>query len=82
MTLVAAGLIALLVTIALYAVLCRSVIAAIVSVGVFSFVVSVIFVALQAPDVAMTQAVVGAGLTTAFFIIALDKIGTHDKEDD
>ncbi|TVQ26725.1 MAG: DUF4040 domain-containing protein [Spirochaetaceae bacterium] len=74
------GLVILLVVIAIYAVLSKSVVAAIVAVGVFSFVVSVIFVVLQAPDVAMTQAVVGAGLTTAFFVIALDKTNTDDTE--
>ncbi len=74
------GLVILLVVIAIYAVLSRSLVAAIVAVGVFSFVVSVIFVVLQAPDVAMTQAVVGAGLTTAFFVIALDKTNTDDTE--
>ncbi len=74
------GLVVLLVVIAVYAVVCKSLVAAIVAVGVFSFVVSVIFVVLQAPDVAMTQAVVGAGLTTAFFVIALDKTNTDDTE--
>lgn len=74
------GLVLLLVVIALYAVLCRSLVAAIVAVGVFSFVVSVLFVVLKAPDVAMTQAVVGAGLTTAFFVIALDKTDDDDTE--
>ena len=81
MSWVTLALVTLLVVIAFYAVICRSVIAAIVAVGVFSFVVSAIFVALRAPDVAMTQAVVGAGLTTAFFVIALDKTEATDDEE-
>lgn len=35
---------------------------------------------LRAPDVAMTEAVIGAGLTTAFLVIALDKTWNLDGD--
>jgi len=34
---------------------------------------------LQAPDVAMTEAAVGAGLTTLIFVIAIKKIGVYKE---
>lgn len=39
--------------------------------GLFSFLVSLEFFILQAPDVAISQAGIGAGLTTAIFIVAI-----------
>lgn len=39
--------------------------------GLFSFLISLEFYILQAPDVAISQAGIGAGLTTAIFIIAI-----------
>ncbi len=67
-----------LVGVSLYTVSSSSVFAAIIAMGVFSIILTVLFVILKAPDVAMTEAVIGAGLTTAFFVIALDK--TRDTD--
>ncbi len=64
--------------IAVYVVLAKSVLSAIIGMSVFSVVLSALFVVLRAPDVAMTEAVIGAGLITAFLIIALDK--TNESE--
>lgn len=69
-----------LTAIAVYTVNSTSVFAAIIAMDVFSIVLTAIFVVLRAPDVAMTEAVIGAGLTTAFFVIALDK--TRDTDGD
>ena len=66
--------------IAMYAVFSPSILSAIIAMGVFSVVLSALFVVLRAPDVAMTEAVIGAGLITAFLIIALDK--TNETEPD
>ncbi len=66
--------------IAIYIVNSSSVFAAIIAMSVFSIVLTVLFVVLRAPDVAMTEAVIGAGLTTAFFVIALDKTRDIDGE--
>jgi len=49
----------------------RDLLAAALAAGFFSFLVSLEFYILQAPDVAISQAAIGAGLTTAIFIIAI-----------
>ena len=49
----------------------RDLIACAISLGVFSFILSLEFYVLQAPDVAIAEAGIGAGLTTAIYIIAI-----------
>jgi energy-converting hydrogenase B subunit D len=49
----------------------RDLIACAVLLGVFSFLLSLEFYILQAPDVAIAEAGIGAGLTTAIYIIAI-----------
>lgn len=49
----------------------RDLMAAALAAGFFSFLISLEFYILQAPDVAISQAAIGAGLTTAIFIIAI-----------
>jgi uncharacterized MnhB-related membrane protein len=49
----------------------KDLLAAALAAGLFSFLVSIEFYILQAPDVAISQAGIGAGLTTAIFIIAI-----------
>ncbi|MCQ8894078.1 MAG: DUF4040 domain-containing protein [Methanolinea sp.] len=49
----------------------KDLLAAALAAGFFSFLVSLEFYILQAPDVAISQAAIGAGLTTAIFIIAI-----------
>ncbi|OQY38933.1 MAG: hypothetical protein B6226_02835 [Candidatus Cloacimonetes bacterium 4572_65] len=54
---------------------------AIIASGVISLLASVIFLILAAPDVAMTEASIGSGLTTIVFLFALTKI-KRSKSDD
>lgn len=49
----------------------RDLLAAVVMLGVFSFVVALLFVVMGAVDVGFTEAVVGAGVTTVLYIVAL-----------
>jgi len=44
-----------------------------------SLIASILFYFLQAPDVAMAEAAIGAGLTTAIFIIAIRKTERYEK---
>jgi len=46
-------------------------ISAAIAFGAFSFLLSLEFLMLQAPDVAIAEAGIGAGLTTAIFVIAI-----------
>jgi uncharacterized MnhB-related membrane protein len=58
----------------------RDLLAAALASGLFSFLISLEFYILQAPDVAISQAGIGAGLTTAIFMIAIR--GTQRSEEE
>jgi energy-converting hydrogenase B subunit D len=49
----------------------KDLLAAVVTLGVFSFLSALLYVAMGAIDVAFTEAVVGAGITTVLFIMAI-----------
>lgn len=49
----------------------RDLLSAAIAFGIFSFLLSLEFYILQAPDVAIAEAGIGAGLTTAIFVIAI-----------
>jgi len=49
----------------------RNLLSAVVFAGVASLAVSFLFLRLSAPDVAMTEAAIGAGLSTVIFLIAV-----------
>jgi len=59
----------------------KNLLSAIISAGVISLLASVIYLLLAAPDVAMTEAAIGSGLTTVIFIFALKKIKKGDLDD-
>ena len=56
----------------------KDLIAATVAFAALSFLLSIEFYILQAPDVAIAEAAVGAGLSTAIYIIAIR--ATHQIE--
>jgi energy-converting hydrogenase B subunit D len=45
-----------------------------------SLVVSLLFYILQAPDVAMAEAAIGSGLSTAVFVIAIKKTERYEHD--
>jgi energy-converting hydrogenase B subunit D len=49
----------------------RDLLSAAIAFGIFSFLLSLEFFILQAPDVAIAEAGIGAGLTTAIYIVAI-----------
>ena len=59
---------------AIYAVLTKRTINAVIASGVISLMASIIFLLVAAPDVAMTEATIGAGLTTVVFLYALKHV--------
>ena len=48
----------------------------------YSLVMAVIWVLLRSPDLAITEAAVGAGVTSVLFFLALRKIGQMGHKDD
>ncbi|GAH62902.1 unnamed protein product, partial [marine sediment metagenome] len=61
------------------AVLFKDLINAVVICAAVSLITSILFYFLQAPDVAMAEAAIGAGLTTAIFIIAIRRTKRHEE---
>ena len=59
---------------AFYAIYAKKLSIAIISTGVLSLLASVLFLIMAAPDVAMTEAAIGSGLTTVIFFYVLKKI--------
>ncbi|MBT3198085.1 MAG: DUF4040 domain-containing protein [Gammaproteobacteria bacterium] len=60
---------------ALSALLLKSHLAAVVSTSLLSLGLSLLFVLLRAPDVALTEGVVGAGLSSLILALALIRLG-------
>lgn len=54
---------------------------AVLAAGLVSLFASVIFLILAAPDVAMTEAAIGSGLTTFLFFYVLGRIRRESADD-
>lgn len=50
---------------------------AVISSGIASLFASIVYVVLSAPDVAMTEAAIGSGLTTVIFLYTIKKTVGH-----
>jgi uncharacterized MnhB-related membrane protein len=59
---------------ALSAVITKKLTVAVIAAGAVSLVASVLYLLLAAPDVAMTEAAIGSGLSTIIFFYVLNKI--------
>jgi uncharacterized MnhB-related membrane protein len=73
-------LMSFLVILATTVVFTRDLLAATVVFLVYSLIMAIVFTLLKAPDVALTEAAVGAGITTLLFIITIAK--TTRREED
>lgn len=68
--------------------LCRSELVSVVVYMAFGLMMSVVWILLESPDLAITEAAVGAGVTGILFFVALKKLHAikpgeeekHDKE--
>jgi len=54
---------------------------AILAAGLVSLIASILFLILAAPDVAMTEAAIGSGLTTFLFFFVLARIRRRETHD-
>ncbi len=79
MTILLVVLTLILIVAAILTVYFKDLVAAIVASSVISLIASVYFYLLQAPDVAMTEAAVGVGLTTVIFIITVRKTKRYEE---
>ena len=80
MILFQAFLVAVMLIAAICAVIFKDLLNAVIAMALVSLIASIIFYFLQAPDVAMAEASIGACLTTAIFIFAINR--TERREED
>jgi len=66
----------------LLAVRLDNIISAVISSGLASLFASVVYVVLAAPDVAMTEASIGSGLSTMIFLYAIRKTRSGNGDGD
>jgi uncharacterized MnhB-related membrane protein len=65
---------------AIAAITLRDLLAAVLMMGVFSFFMCLLWTEMGAPDVAFTEAAVGAGVSTAFFVAAIYNTKRKSKD--
>ncbi len=75
-------LLLLLMSTALAAVLAQDLLAAVVIFSSYSMVMSLLWLRLQAPDLALAEAAVGAGVTTVLFVVTIFKARRREGESD
>lgn len=69
-------LLSFLVVCALAVSVVRSLLNAVIIFMVYSLVMAVLWVLLMAPDLAITEAAVGAGVTSVLFFLTLERVGS------
>jgi multicomponent Na+:H+ antiporter subunit A len=79
MIIIISFLIVLMLTGAVAASIFRDLISAVIAAALVSLIASILFYFLQAPDVAMAEAAIGAALTTAIFIIAVRRTKRYEE---
>ena len=57
----------------------RKVISAVIIFMSYSIIMSIIWVLLEAPDLALTEAAIGAGITSVLFFLAIKRINSMGK---
>lgn len=70
----------MMITGAVLAVYMKNLTAAIIASGSVSLIASLMYLILAAPDVAMTEAAIGSGLTTVVFLYALSRMRGKKEE--
>ncbi len=73
-------LIALMIGAAIYAIVQKDLLYAVIATGVISLILSALFFLLQAPDVALTEAAIGVALTTIIFLITIRNTVRNENE--
>lgn len=79
MTILTVFLVILLIVCALIVERTKDLLSAIIVFAAFSLILSVLWLILQAPDVALTEAAVGAGITTVVMLAVLAKTERYER---
>lgn len=59
----------------------RDILSSVIALSVLSAVLALLYLIHQAPDVALAEVAIGAGLTTAIFIVVVSKVRNYVKKD-
>ena len=73
----------LLISLMLFAIsisMIRSLLGSIIVFAVYSLVMAILWQQLNSPDLAITEAAVGAGITTILFVLTLKRVNTKPSE--
>ncbi len=75
------GLLGLMLILAFGVVFARSLLISLITLSLFSMLLTMQYLMMHAPDVALTEATLGVGLSPLVFLVAIRKTGitTHDK---
>lgn len=76
-----AFLLLVMIAAAVYSIHQKDLLYATIATGIISLVLSLLFYMLQAPDVALTEAAIGAALTTIIFLITIRNTVRHEEEE-
>ncbi len=71
-----------LVVTALVASEAEEMLSAVIALSVFGVLLAILFAILQAPDVALTQAIINSGLVTSLFLVAYSQTGKGGDDPD
>ncbi|MBS3985734.1 MAG: DUF4040 domain-containing protein [Selenomonadales bacterium] len=72
-------LLAFLVVCAIVVARTKDLLSATIIFGAYSMVMSIIWQQLHSPDVAITEAAIGAGATSLLFLAAISRTGRHEE---
>lgn len=67
---------------AIAAIYLKDLVAAVIAAGTVSLFASVLYLVMAAPDVAITEAAIGAGISTLVFIIAIRRTTRREEYND
>jgi uncharacterized MnhB-related membrane protein len=79
MILVVSFLVLLMLAGAVAASVLRDLISAVIAAAMVSLIAAILFYLLQAPDVAMAEASIGAALTAAIFVVAITRTERYEE---
>ena len=68
-----------IIVIAVFSIEVKDLLSAVILMGVSSLLVSFVFLLLHAPDVALSEALIGAALTMAIYVIAVKKTERREE---
>ena len=74
-------ILALILALGMFALVCKDLLHSIIALSALSMLSALLFTMLRAPDVAITEAAVGAGVTTIIFVWAIRHTQRRDKEE-